>query len=78
MLISITIQHVPDETHNEPAVRGSRTGQSLQQQLGSRLVDLARQAEAERLVARIRAHKAATGSTSSAEQILSHLDEDRR
>jgi hypothetical protein len=37
-----------------------------------------RQPEAEALVERIRARKSATGSTLSAEQIISHLDEDRR
>jgi len=75
---SITIRDVPDETRDELAARAALTGRSLQEYLRSRLIELARQPEAEALVERIRARKSATGSTLSAEQILSHLDEDRR
>jgi plasmid stability protein len=78
MPTSITIRDVPDETRDELAARAALAGQSLQEYLRSRLVELARQPEAETLVARIRARKSATGSALSAEQILSHLDEDRR
>jgi antitoxin FitA len=75
---SITIRDVPDETRDELAARAALTGRSLQEYLRARLVELARQPEAETLVARIRARKSATGSNLPAEQILSHLDEDRR
>lgn len=78
MATSITIRDVPDETRDELAARAALTGRSLQEYLRSRLVELARQPEAEALVARIRARKSATDSTLSAERILSHLDEDRR
>jgi antitoxin FitA len=69
---------VPDETRDELAARAALTGRSLQEYLRSRLVELARQPEAETLLARIRARKSATGSTLSADQILSHRDQDRR
>jgi plasmid stability protein len=78
MPTSITIRDVPDETRDELAARAALTGRSLQEYLRSRLVELARQPEAETLVERIRARKAATGSTLSGEQILSRRDEDRR
>jgi antitoxin FitA len=78
MPTSITIRDVPDDTRDELAARAALTGRSLQEYLRSRLVELARQPEAETLVERIRARKAATGSTLSSEQILSHRDEDRR
>ena len=78
MPTSITIRDVPDETRDELAARAALTGRSLQEYLRSRLVELARQPEAEILVERIRARKAATRSTLPAERILSHRDEDRR
>jgi plasmid stability protein len=77
MTTSITIRDVPDETRDELAARAAVTGRSLQEYLRSRLVELARQPDAETLVERIRARKSATGSTLSAQRILSHLDEDR-
>jgi antitoxin FitA len=78
MPTSITIRDVPDETRDELAARAAQTGRSLQEYLRSRLIELARQPEAEALVEKIRARKAATGSTLSPEQILSDRDEDRR
>jgi len=78
MSTSITIRDVPDETRDELAARAAQTGRSLQEYLRSRLIELARQPEAETLVQRIRARKAAARSTLPAEVILSHRDEDRR
>lgn len=78
MATSITIRDVPDETRDELAARAALTGRSLQEYLRYRLIELARQPEAETLVQRIRARKAATASTLSAERILSHWDEGRR
>jgi plasmid stability protein len=78
MPTSITIRDVPDETRDELAARAALTSRSLQEYLRSRLIELARQPEAETLIERIRARKSATGSTLSADEILSHLDEDRR
>ena len=78
MATSITIRDVPDETRDELAARAALTGRSLQEYLRARLVELARQPDAETLVERIRARKAATGSALSAERILAHRDADRR
>ena len=78
MATSITIRDVPDETRDELAARAALTGRSLQEYLRSRLIELARQPEAETLVERIRARKAATGSALPTERILSYRDEDRR
>lgn len=78
MSISITIRDVPDETRDELAARAALTGRSLQEYLRSRLIDLARQPDAEALVARIRARKDASGTSLSADQILAHRDADRR
>jgi len=78
MATSITIRDVPDETRDELAARAALSGRSLQEYLRARLVELARQPDAEALVQRIRARKAATGSALPADRILSHRDEDRR
>lgn len=78
MPTSITIRDVPDETRDELAARAALSGRSLQEYLRARLVELARQPDAESLVQRIHARKAATASSLSADRILSHRDEDRR
>ena len=78
MSTSITIRDVPDETRDELAARAAMTGRSLQEYLRARLVELARQPDAEALMQRIRARKAATRSALSADQILADRDADRR
>jgi len=78
MTTSITIRDVPDDTRDELAARAALTGRSLQEYLRSRLIEFARQPEAETLMARIRARKSATESVLSADEILSYRDEDRR
>jgi antitoxin FitA len=78
MTVSITIRDVPEETRDELASRAAATGRSLQEYLRARLVDLARQPDAEALMQRIRARKAATGSVLPAERILADRDADRR
>lgn len=78
MTTSITIRDVPDETRDELAARAALSGRSLQEYLRARLVELARQPDAEALVQRIHARKAATGSALPPDRILSHRDEDRR
>ena len=78
MPTSITIRDVPDETRDELAARAALTGRSLQEYLRSRLIELARQPDAETLVERIRARKAATGSELPAARIVRYRDEDRR
>jgi hypothetical protein len=78
MATSITIRDVPDDTRDELAARAALTGRSLQEYLRSRLIELARQPDAETLLQRIRTRKAATASSLSADRILSHRDEGRR
>ena len=78
MTTSITIRDVPDETRDELAARAALSGRSLQEYLRARLIELARQPDAEALVQRIHARKAATGSSLPADRILSHRDEGRR
>jgi hypothetical protein len=75
---SITIRDVPAETRDELSARAALTGRSLQEYLRSRLIELAGQPDAETLVQRIRARKAAAGSSLPADEILSHRDTDRR
>jgi plasmid stability protein len=78
MAASITIRDVPDETRDELAARARLTGRSLQEYLRARLIELARQPDAETLAERIRARKTATRSSLSAAEILAHRDADRR
>lgn len=75
---SITIRDVPDETGAELAARAALSGRSLQEYLRSRLIELAATPDAESWVARVRARKAATGSSLGSEQILGWRDSDRR
>jgi plasmid stability protein len=75
---SITIRDVPDQTRDELASRAALTGRSLQEYLRAKLVELGRQPDAEVLVARVRARKAASTSTLPADHILGYRDEDRR
>ena len=78
MSTSITVRDVPDGTRNELAARAALTGHSLQEYLRAKLIEMAAQPDAEALVARIRARKAAHAVSLSAEQILAYRDEDRR
>jgi plasmid stability protein len=76
--MSITVRDVPEETRNELAARAALVGRSLQEYLRAKLIELAGQPDAEAVVARIRARKAAHPASLTAEQILAYRDEDRR
>jgi plasmid stability protein len=78
MTTSITVRDVPDEARDELASRAALTGRSLQEYLRAKLIELASQPDAEALVARIRARKAASGGALPADRILAYRDEDRR
>lgn len=78
MAKSITIRDVPDETSEELAARAALTGRSLQEYLRARLIELAQAPDAEVWLARVRARKAATGGSISADRILAYRDADRR
>jgi len=78
MSMSITVRDIPEETRNELAARAALAGRSLQEYLRAKLIELAGQPDAEALVARIRARKAAHPVSLTPEQILAYRDEDRR
>ena len=78
MTTSITVHDIPDETRNELAARAALTGRSLEEYLRAKLIELARQPDAEALVVRIQARKAAQSATLSAGEILAHRDEDHQ
>jgi plasmid stability protein len=78
MPVSITIRDVPDSTRDELAARAARSGRSLQEYLRAELIELARRADAEALIARIRERKLATGTRLAGKAILQHRDADRR
>ena len=77
MSTSITVRDVPDEVRDEPASRAALTGRSLQEYLRAKLMELARQPDAEALMARIQARTAASASSLPRERILAYRDEDR-
>ncbi len=78
MVKSITIRDVPDATSDELAARAALTGRSLQEYLRGRLIELAASPDADVVVARIRARKAATRTSLSAQDILAYRDAERR
>jgi plasmid stability protein len=75
---SITVRDVPDQTRDELASRAALTGRSLQEYLRAKLMELASQPDAEALMARVRARKAASASSLPRDRILAHRDQDRR
>ncbi|WP_141003909.1 FitA-like ribbon-helix-helix domain-containing protein [Nocardioides humi] len=76
-MVSITIRDVPDETRAELAARAARSGQSMQEFLRARLVELAETPDPQDVLDRIRRHKAAFGQGLSVEQILVTKGADR-
>jgi plasmid stability protein len=78
MPTSITVRDIPDDTRDELAARAAMSGRSLQEYLRARLVEWAERPDAEAVVARMRARKAATGTALPAKQILAHRDAGRR
>ena len=68
----------PGRHHDELASRAALTGRSLQEYLRAKLVELARQPDAEVLIARVRTRKAGSGSSLPRDRILAYRDEDRR
>jgi plasmid stability protein len=77
-LAAITIRDVPDETRDELASRAALSGRSLQDYLRSQLIEIARQPDAEVLLARFRDRKQHVSSQLSVDSILGHRDADRR
>ena len=77
-MTSIMIRDVPDETRAELAARAARRGQSMQEYLKARLVELAEKPEIDEWVASVRRQRTAGAPGVSAMQILEAKDDDRR
>jgi hypothetical protein len=77
-MATITIRDVPAEAHAELAARAALAGQSLQEYLKEKLLEVAERPDAQTLVTRIRARKRATNASLPAEKILAYRDSDRR
>lgn len=75
---AMTIRDVPDTTRDVLAARAARNGQSLQEYLRTMLIELASQADIGELVANVRERKASTDADLAPEEILEHLNSDRR
>jgi antitoxin FitA len=78
MPASITIRDVPDEAHAELAARAALAGQSLQEYLRSRLVEITRRPDATTLIAQVRRRKGAAPALLPSERILKYRDRGRR
>lgn len=78
MATSITIRDVPQETRDELAARAARSGRSLQEYLRAQMIELARKPDIETWLALVAERKRITGSTMTADEILSFRDTDRR
>ncbi|MPZ47966.1 MAG: hypothetical protein GEU75_01390 [Dehalococcoidia bacterium] len=77
-MTTITIRDVPEETHAELVARAALAGQSLQEYLKAKLVEVVKHPDAATLMARIRERKRATGTNVPIEEILADLKADRR
>ena len=77
MTTSITIRNVPADTHAELCARAGLAGQSLQEYLLAKLIDIARRPDMKVLLERIRARVEAAGLHVSAEEIVEARDADR-
>ena len=75
---AVTIRDVPDDARDALASRAAQNGQSLQEYLRAALIDLASQADIGELMANARARKASTQAHLVADDILGHLNADRR
>ena len=78
MPVSMTIRDVPDDARDELAARAARAGQSLQEYVRARLVELARRPSPAQLWDRIEHRVLATGTAFAGEEIVRLRDDDRR
>jgi plasmid stability protein len=77
-MTTITIRNVPEETHAELAARAALAGQSLQEYLRAKLVEVADRPDMRTVIGRVRDRKQQTHTALSPEKILSYRDSDRR
>lgn len=78
MAVSITIRNVPEDVRDELAGRAARSGRSLQEFLRQELIKTAAHPDAAEVLALARERVERTGSRLPKEEILAHLDTDRR
>lgn len=78
MATTLTIRNVPEEVRDELAARAALAGQSLQEYVLARVVELARKPSLDAWMDRVRARKRATDSRLPARSILEQRDKDRR
>ncbi|WP_029433108.1 hypothetical protein [Blastococcus sp. URHD0036] len=78
MSVSMTIRDVPDEIRDELAARAAREGQSLQEYVRARLVELARRPARADIWDRVQHRVQATGTELPAEEVVRLRDDDRR
>ena len=74
----ITVRDVPDEAYAELHSRAGVAGQSLQEYLHARLVELARRPDAKAVMARVHAGKQTATSSLPTEKILAYRDAGRQ
>lgn len=78
MAVVITVRNIPDEVRDVLAARAARAGRSLQEHLRAELIALAAKPSVDDLLDGVRARKASTGTTLSADDIIALRDHDRR
>lgn len=78
MRTSITIRNVPVEVRDELAARAARSGRSLQEYLLHELSDVVAYPEPAELINSARQRVQRTGSELGPDDILGHLDADRK
>jgi len=77
-MTTITIRNVPDEVRDELAARAARSGQSLQEHLRAKLIELAGKPSVIEVLARAQERVETSGARLSAEQILALRDAGRK
>ena len=75
---SILIRDVPESTRAEIAARAASRGQSMQEYLKARLVELAAKPDADTALARIREHRLALRRRLTVEEIVALKDDEER
>lgn len=78
MTISITIRNVPEAVRDELAARAARSGRSLQEFLRNELIETASHPDPAEVIAAARERVRNTGSSLGEQEILAHLDAERR
>lgn len=75
---SISVRNVPQETRDALAVKAARAGQSLQEYLLARLIDLGDRVEVAEVIAEMEDIASSWEEEVTREQILDAIDEGRR